>query len=175
VTKIAFALLFFVAWAGFGQTPAKDPDTLQALLVEVRQLRQDIEAMTVASQRVQIALYGLQMQDAAVARAAQRVDNVRNKCSGVQVNKDHQALEVQRLENSLTSGKLSEVETRDIQLALAQRKGEVEAITMEAQTCQATEAEASSQLRNEQAKLVDLQDRIEHLDKTLEKLGAAGK
>ncbi len=40
---------------------------------------------------------------------------------------------------------------------------------------QAAEADASSQLRNDQAKLVELQDRIERLDKSLEKLSAAGK
>jgi hypothetical protein len=47
--------------------------------------------------------------------------------------------------------------------------------TTEVQTCQATEAEASSQFRNDQAKLLDLQDRIARLDKALEQLGGTGK
>jgi hypothetical protein len=39
--------------------------------------------MTGASQRVQTALYELQMEDAAVARAAQRLDNGAEKVSGL--------------------------------------------------------------------------------------------
>jgi len=54
-------------------------------------------------------------------------------------------------------------------------KSQIEGQTAEVQTLQAAEAEASSQLRSEQAKLGDVQDRIERLDKTLEKLGAGGK
>jgi SMC interacting uncharacterized protein involved in chromosome segregation len=54
-------------------------------------------------------------------------------------------------------------------------KSEIERQTAEVQTLQAAEAEASSQLRNEQAKLAEVQERIERLDKTLEKLGIAGK
>jgi chromosome segregation ATPase len=146
---------------------------VQALLVEVRQLRQDIEAMTVASQRVQIALYTLQMQDAAVARSAQRLDNAKNKCSGVEEHRSHAVSEVQRMESALASGKPSEAETKDFQMMLAQRKSEVEAITAEAQRCQTTEAEASGQLRTEQVKMSELQDRIERLDKALATLGGA--
>jgi hypothetical protein len=77
--RIFTVAMMLAASNGLCQTPAKEVDTLQSLLVEVRQLRQDIESMTVASQRVQIALYGLQIQDAAVARAAQRLDDARNK------------------------------------------------------------------------------------------------
>jgi chromosome segregation ATPase len=168
---IALAVMLFAASDGLCQTPAKEPDTLQALLVEVHQLRQDIEAMTVASQRVQIALYALQMQDAAVARAAQRLDDARNRRSGAEVNRDHTASAIQGLESKLSSGTLGE----GLKEELSQMKSQIEPQTAELQTLQAAEAEASSQLRNEQAKLADVQDRIERLDKTLEKLGAAGK
>ena len=83
MSKIAFIMVsLFAASAALCQTPAKESDTLQSLLMEVHQLRQDIEAMTVASQRVQIALYTLQMQDAAVARTTQRLDEARNRCKG---------------------------------------------------------------------------------------------
>lgn len=173
--KTVIGVMLFVASTGLGQTPAKESETLQALLVEVHQLRQGIEAMTVVSQRVQIALYSLQMQDAAVARAAHRVDETRNKCSGEAANRDHMAADVQRLEGALVSGTLPAAETKDLQLHLTQMKVELESHTTEIQTCQAAEAEASSQLRNDQAKLVELQDRIERLDKSLEKLGVTEK
>jgi chromosome segregation ATPase len=173
--KIAFAVMLFAASDGLCQTPAKEPDTLQALLLEVHQLRQDIEAMTVASQRVQIALYALQMQDAAVARAAQRLDSARDRRSGAEANRDRTASAIQGLEGKLASGTPAQAEAKELQGALAELKSQIGPQTAELQTCQAAEAEASSQLRSEQAKLAEVQDRIERLDKTLEKLGAAGK
>ena len=81
--KNAFALVLFAVSSGLCQTPEK-PDVLQSLLTEVHQLRQDIEAMTVASQRVQIALYALQMQDAVVARATLRFDSIHDKCAAAE-------------------------------------------------------------------------------------------
>lgn len=164
---IASAVMLLVASNGFCQTPAKESDTLQTLLSEVHQLRMDIEAMTVASQRVQIALFQLQMQDAAVARAAQRLENAQNKCLTAEGNRQHFAADVQRLENSLSSGAMQESEIKSIQERLALMKGELEARTAEAQACQTTEAEASSQLQKEQGKLAEAQERIERLDKVL--------
>jgi chromosome segregation ATPase len=172
---MAFAVILLVASKGLCQTPANEPGILQSLLVEVHQLRQDIEAMTVASQRVQIALSALQIQDAAVARAAQRLDEARNKCSGTEAHRDHTAAGIQKLESELASGTLPEAQTKDLQSMLAQMKSEIEGQAAEVQTCQAAELDASSQLRNDQAKLADLQDRIERLDKTLEKLGGGGR
>ena len=150
---IAFATMFFAAsTTALCQNPAKEPDTLQALLAEVHQLRQDIEGMTLASQRVQIALYTLQMQDAAVARSAQRVDSAHNKCAGEESNRQHVAADVQRFENAVAAGAL-------------------EAQTASVQACQAAEADAASQLRNDQATLAEIRERINRLDRSLEQLG----
>jgi len=168
-------VMLFGTSAGLCQTPAKEPDGLQALLTEVHQLRQDIEAITVASQRVQIALYSLQMQDAAVARAKQRLDGVQSKCSAAAADRDHFVSAVQGTEAALAGGNLPANQVADIRANLTQMKSQAEAKNAEVQTCQAEEADASSQLRNDQARLADLQDRIERLDKTLEKLGVAQK
>ena len=172
--KIVFAIFLLTASA-FCQTPAKEPDALQALLVEVHQLRRDIEGMTVASQRVQIALYQLQMQDGAVARTAQLLDSVRSKCSLAEENRRRTAAAIQALEGAVASGTVPPPETEVVKQRLIELKGQIESQTSEAQTCQASEAEATTQLRNDQAKLLDLQDRIARLDKALEQLGSAGK
>jgi septation ring formation regulator EzrA len=169
--SIPLGAMLFAASVSFCQTPVKDPDTLQALLVEVRQLRQNIEAMTAASQRVQIALYGLQMQDAAVARATQRLDSARNKCTGADGNRQHTATEIQRMESGLAIAAMPENEARAFKVRLTEMKNTLEVQTAEVQACQAAEAEASSQLRSDQTKLLDLQDRIARLDKALEQLG----
>jgi chromosome segregation ATPase len=167
LVSVGFTL--FAASVGFSQTQVKERDTLQALLDEVHQLRQAIEGMTAASQRVQIALYGLQMQDSAVARAMQRLDVVKNKCAGAEGNRQHTSEEIRRIEGG------SDGDTKESKARLPVLKGALEIQSVESQTCQAAEADASSQLRNDQAKLLELQDRIARLDKALEQLSGAGK
>ncbi len=173
--KTALFAVMFCTGSAFCQTPAKEPDTLQALLVEVHQLRQDIEGMTVASQRVQIALYSLQMQDAAVARATQRLDTARNRCSVADEGRRHTALDIQRLESSLASATVPQNETEAVKQRVTELKSQLDAQTADVQTCQASEVEASAQLRDDQTKLLDLKDRIARLDRTLEQFGSTGK
>jgi hypothetical protein len=112
MSKTILVAMWCAAPVLLGQTSAKEPDTMQSLLMEMHQLRQDIEAMTVASQRVQIALYTLQMQDAAVGRTTQRLDDARNRCKGEDGNRQHTASEIQRLESNLASGRVPETEVK---------------------------------------------------------------
>src|SRR6185437_8686902 len=122
-----FAFLLLCSSSAPGQTPAKEPDTLQVLLTEVHRLRQDIEAITVASQRMQIALFSLQMQDAAVARATARLDAARNRCSSAQNNRDHLAADVQRTEAVLTNETASTAvptDAADLRSHLSEMKNE---------------------------------------------------
>jgi chromosome segregation ATPase len=172
---IALIVVTLGTFTALGQTTPKDPDVVQALLAEVRQLRHDIEGMTVASQRVQIALYRLQIQDATVSRAAQRVDETRGKRIDAESARDRTAAEVQKLEASLSSGTLKEAETKEVQQRLAQLKFELERWTEPVQSAQAAEAEAASVYRTEQVKLVEIQDRVDRLDKVLETMGGGGK
>jgi hypothetical protein len=168
-------MIFFAVSAGLCQTPANQPDTLQSLLTEVHQLRQAIENLTIASQRVQIALYSLQLQDGAVARAAKRMDDAHAKCVNVQNEQDHEALDVRNLENALSVSTLKPEEKKDLENRLAFFKNQADARSVTLQTCQGTEAEATTQMQAEQAKLAELQSRIERLDKVLEKMADSGR
>ncbi len=76
--------LLLISPAAFGQTPPTDSQTLQALLAEVRQLRQELRTTTVAAQRVQVLLYRLQIQEGAVARTQRRVDEAHSTLSQTQ-------------------------------------------------------------------------------------------
>jgi hypothetical protein len=87
--QFAAAAMLLVATNGLCQSLPKDNETLQSLMSEIHQLRMDIEAMTVASQRVQIVLYQLQMEDAAVARATQRIDSIHDKCASTENTRPH--------------------------------------------------------------------------------------
>src|SRR5271165_7282724 len=86
--------LLLSSTACFGQTTPGDSQTLQALLSEVRQLRQDLQTTTIAAQRAQILLYRLQGQEAAVARASQRFEEVREKVAAIQDQREHVATNI---------------------------------------------------------------------------------
>jgi chromosome segregation ATPase len=173
--KFVFASLLVTASAVTCPAQSKEPDTIQSLLSEVHQLRQDIEAMTVASQRVQIALYAWQMQEAAVGRTTQRLDDARNRCKGEDAARLRLATEVQLLESRSASSNMADPEVKSAQANLPRVKAMLDAQAIAVQTCEATAVDMANQLRNEQAKLAELQDRIDRLDKTLEQLTAAGK
>lgn len=174
--KIVLASVLIFATAVVCPAQTKEPDTtIQSLLSEVHQLRQDIEAMTITSQRVQIALYAWQMQDAAVGRATERLDGTRNRCKNEESARQRFAAEVELLQSRSASNNVPEAEARANQSNLTRTKAMLDAQISVVQTCQATEADITNQLRNDQAKLSELQDRIDHLDKTLEQLSAAAK
>jgi len=174
MAKNAFILVLFAVSSGRCQAPEK-PDVLQSLLTEVHQLRQDIEAMTVASQRVQIALYALQMQDAVVARATLRFDGIHDKCVAAESEGQKLASEIQMEEAALASGSLTEDMANQLRIQISAGKRQAESKSAEVQSCQSMEAQASSRLQGEQAALADLQERIHRLDTTLEKLAGGDK
>ena len=119
---------------------------------------------SIASQRVQIALYSLQMQDAAVARAIQRADEVHNRCVEMTANRDSMSAEIQETERALASGTLPETRTIGLSQHLGQQKKHLDIQNAAVQACQAAESEASDQVRSSRTKLAELQDRIERLD-----------
>src|SRR5436309_6175159 len=107
--------LLLLSTACFGQTTPADSQTLQALLSEVRQLRQDLQTTTIAAQRAQILIYRLQGQEAAVARASQRLDEAREKLARSQDDRKHVAADVKRFEDSLSSSENPPTQRKEIE------------------------------------------------------------
>jgi chromosome segregation ATPase len=119
---------------------------------------------------VQIVLDQLQIQDAAVGRASQRLDNTHNRCAALDGSRQHISADIARFQSALDSGTLQESVAKDIQASMTKMKTDLESQTAEAQSCQTAEAEASGQLQREQSKFTELQDRIERLDDSLKKV-----
>ena len=111
--------------ASFAQTASTDSQTLQALLAEVRQLRMDLQTTTVASQRVQVILFRLQLQQGTVARAQQRLDEVHSKLAEARAGVPHFASEVERMERPLHETQ-NPADRKESESLLAARKGQLE-------------------------------------------------
>ena len=160
-------LLFFSADC-FGQTTTGDSQTLQALLSEVRQLRQDLQTTTIAAQRAQILIYRLQGQEAAVARASQRLDEAREKLTGIQAERKHATADVKRQEDFISNSENPATERKQVEGMLSQSKTRVESLENQEQQLQTREIDAAQLLRTEEVRLSDLRDQLDRLDKALE-------
>jgi len=160
--------LLLLSTACFGQSTPNDSQTLQALLSEVRQLRQDLQTTIIAAQRAQILLYRLQGQEAAVARASERLDEAREMLAGAQSERKHQAAEVKQHEEFISNTENSSAQRKEFENMLPEDKTRLESFENLEQQQQARETEAEQQLRAEEAKLSDLRDQLDRLDKALD-------
>jgi chromosome segregation ATPase len=170
---LLLSLCFLFGPAGsLAQSASSDSQTLQALLSEVRQLRKDLQVITAAAQRAQILLYRLQAQEATVARASQRLDEARLKLAGAQSERKKLAANVKQSEDFVSHAENSPADRKQIEdVLLPQLKTKVESLEIEEQQKQTAEIEAEEQLRAERAKLSELQDQLDRLQKALEGFG----
>jgi len=160
--------LLLSSTACFGQTTPTDSQTLQALLLEVRHLRQDLQTTTIASQRAQILIHRLQGEEAAVSRASQRLDEAREKLAKIQDERKHVATDVKQQEDFIRNTENPPAQRKEVEGMLPQVKTRLESLENEEQQRQAREIDAEQQLRAEEVRLSDLRDQLDRLDKTLE-------
>jgi chromosome segregation ATPase len=152
----------------FGQTAPGDSQTLQALLSEVRLLRQELRTTTVAAQRSQILIYRLQGQEASVARASQRLDEAREKLGRTQVERKHLTAEVKQTEDFVGNTENPPSQRKLFENRLVELKTRLESLESDEQQHQSREIDAEQQLRTEEVRLSDLRDQLDRLDKALE-------
>ena len=94
---LAFSLLVFSSPALGQATPAESP-TLQAMLAEIRQLRQDLQTSAIAARRAQILIYRLHVQENAVARASQRLDEAKSSAEQLRARTKYQEIQIKQYE-----------------------------------------------------------------------------
>ncbi len=169
-TLLLLAGLLF-ATTCFGQSAPGDSQTLQALLSEVRQLRQELRTTTIAAQRSQILIYRLQGQEASVARASQRLDEAREKLARTQDERRHVAADVKQTEDFVNNTDNPTAQRKELENRLSELKTRLEFSESNEQKDQSQEIDAEQQLRAEETKLGDLRDQLDRLDKTLENAG----
>jgi HAMP domain-containing protein len=73
---------------------------MQALLSEIRQLRQDLQVAAIAARRAQIVIYRLPEQEMAVERATERLENAKSALAQIQMQHKYNAENLKRLEEN---------------------------------------------------------------------------
>ena len=159
--------LLFVSASGLGQSTATESQGMQALVAEVRQLRMDLQTSNGYALKAQILLQRLQFQQAAVARVSERLSDAHSRLADMQRHRTEVAATLKRFEEALENTEASEDRKR-FQGEISARKQELEALAAVEQQRQAAEMEAEEQLRTEQAKLNELEERVDRLEKALD-------
>jgi len=158
-TYFLIAVAFGIATAAFAQTTSSDSQTMQSLLTEVRQLRQDLQVSFTRMESAQILLSRLQIEQVAVSRASQHLDDARTKLAEVQVVIRSETAEIKHYEDAPSNGE----NTAMAEAALNRAKSDLEASTNLAQQRQSIETDAELQLRTEQDKLTRLESLLDEL------------
>ena len=166
-STLLFGALVLASTFVSAQSASNDFQPWQSLVNEVRQLRQDLVATTVATQRVQIVLYRLQGQQTAVQRATERFDLAHLRLTDTESALKTRTAELQQNEDLLTQSQ-SESDRKQVQdQVLPHLKADLERLRHLQQQQQVSESQSQEQLRAEQAKLSDLENFLDKLDKSL--------
>ena len=160
------ASLLLLPAGAVSQTGSTDSQTLQALLAEVRLLRQELRTTTIASQRAQILIYRVQAQQTVVTRLSQRAENERSRLSQIQSEQKGVTAAIKRLEDLRSSQ--SESARKQSEEQLSQLKPRAERLGTDEQESFARKVEIEEELRLEQAKLAQLHEELDRIDKALE-------
>jgi hypothetical protein len=168
--KLVCLAILFLKTTAAAQSAPPDSQLNQAMLVEVRQLRQDLQSAAATIQRVQIAVYRIQTETALLDRATQRVEQARASCTGTERERKMLTIQIEQLDarrrNSQSSADQNAVEEQ-----LSQFRSSLGQVASDERQCQVEQVDAEAQFRAEQAKMNELQDQLEKLDKALSVYG----
>jgi chromosome segregation ATPase len=167
LSLLPLTVLLFATTA-LAQTSPTDPDTLKAILSEIRQLRQDLQTTTIGAQRAQILIYRVQAQESVVRRTQERVDEARSRLAQVRFEQNNRSASIKQIEEKKSRSETPPAEQKGLEDTLIQIKARFDADANKEGEIQATITDAEDRLRMEQAKLGGLQEQLDRLDKTLE-------
>ncbi|HVO98052.1 MAG TPA: hypothetical protein VMT15_08290 [Bryobacteraceae bacterium] len=139
-----------------------------SLIAEIRALRLDLRDTAAAIQRVQIVMYRLQAQWAFVEKATGRLDMARTQCKQAEDGQKIAAFQIEKLKKqSLQNGG----DQKNIEQMITQFQATMEIAANQAQQCLGEQADAEAQFRLEQAKMSDLENQLEQMDRVLAGIG----
>ena len=146
----------------------QETDLTAALLVEVRGLRQAIERMSSSGPRIQLALGRLQLQEQRVNTLLRRLDDIRSQITATETQlgqlRDSQA----RLDEERRRA-VNPDERENLENEAQMLKSMLERFTAQLARLQADEVAAAQAVASEQSRWLDINARLEALERELEK------
>jgi len=148
---------------GSGQAPQTDSQTLQAILVEMRGIHNDVRL----GQTTQILLTEMEVQRGVVDKAVEKRDGQRNRVSQLQLNEKNFAVQIEQDDENLktTLDPVLQKRLADQQQNLKQNMANFK--TQEQDAASALQ-DSESTLRKEQETLSGIQDQLNEVVKKLQ-------
>jgi chromosome segregation ATPase len=110
-------------------------------------------------------MFRMQTATAALNRATQRLDDARNRCNYVQPQRKMLTLQIEQAENrQKTTQNPADLRQGE---EITRLKGNLEMLAVQEQQCQSTLLDADGQFRTEQARMNEIQDQFDKLDRAL--------
>ncbi len=138
-------------------------------------MRRDLQTTTVAAQRVQIALYRLQLQDAAVARMTKLIEDAHSTLASLASDRKNVVAQIERLEEQRNRTPDARERRAIEEEALPEFKRRLEQLAKEEERWRRKATEAEGQLNLEQQKLDALHALLDQLDQALQNVGWKGE
>jgi predicted ribosome quality control (RQC) complex YloA/Tae2 family protein len=149
-----------------------DSPTVKALLDEVRQLRQVLQRNSVATYRAQVTLERLKLQQAQVNELTRELAELRNRIKELERNAPMLAENLPEVERRVTSAATPD-ERSHAEAVFKTLKMEIENEKQQQQSLREREPQLAARLQAEQAKLNELNESLDKLERELE--NAAGE
>jgi chromosome segregation ATPase len=140
---------------------------MEAVLSEIRLLRQDLQAAAVATRKAQIVIYRLHVQVEVLERATERLENTKGEIAQLESQKNSLTEQIKQLEE-MKDRPENEQRRKQFEDYLTNSKANLEAVGPREQELQAKQVELEADLRTEQAKWNRLQDELDRLESSLE-------
>ena len=170
-STLILSLLVVSTVPTFSQVAPTDPQTLQGILAELRQLRHDLLASSAITARAQIAIYRVQQENEAVDRATQRVSDARQRVAQFEDARNHKAQNIEQDRAGVNRSDEPNAQQELEEVALPQLTSELEHLKIQEDKARAEQEKAERQLRDELMKLDRLNDLLDRYDNALEKVG----
>lgn len=140
---------------------------MEAVLSEIRQLRQDLQAAAIATRKAQIVIYRLHVQADVLERATERLENTKGELAQLDSQKKSLTEQIKQLEETKDRPE-NEPRRKQFEDYLTNCKANLEAVGPREQELQTKQLELETDLRTEQAKWNRLQDELDRLENLLE-------
>lgn len=162
LTSLALSVVVAQATPAMAQSNIRE----DALLQEVRLLRQAIETLVGTNAHVQIVFGRLQLQEQRTSTTARRLEDVRAALSKL-VSQLTQATENLQRYEAMDLNALDPSERQAVPLRIRALKADLQVLETERQRLSTQETDAANQLALEQNTWIDLNRSLDELEKSL--------
>ncbi len=148
---------------GWGQAAQTDSQTLQAILVEMRGIHNDVRL----SQTTQILLTEMEVERGAVDKALEKRDNARSRVSMMQMSEKSFAAQIAQMEENAKTT-IDPVQQKRLADQLQNMKGNEVNVKGQEDDAASALQDAESALRKEQETLGGIQEQLDEVVKKLQ-------